>query len=290
MREWKWQYAELTDRVLDNKFVIVIPCYNAEETIRLAVLSALIQEFDNLAIIIRNDMSTDKTGDIVKDVFGINPGEGDFYIKNEERDIIYIENKKKFYGGGNTYDSVMRFVNDPYAIVGVVDGDDYLYTTHAAKVIYEAYQELPERWLIWSQHASKEQDKRGYAGYSRRLPADEVIYSSRKYWGVSHFRTCLAGLFHLLDPADLADPNDSDSYAKICGDAALLYPIIEMCGNARSLFINQILYYYNDGIPSNDFQVYRSEIEDYRAYFEDKEPYKQLGPDHVFEIPVNQLK
>jgi glycosyltransferase involved in cell wall biosynthesis len=282
MNEWQWQQAKIEIGVLRNKFIIVIPCYNAADTIENAVLSVLDQDFRDLGIVIRNDMSTDQTGEVVRKIFEIQDA-GDFYIKSKNRDVIYIENTKKLYGGGNTYESVLHFVENPNAIVGVVDGDDFLLALDAVSTIYDAYQQNPEKWLIWSQHVSRVQSQGRLAGYSLPLPPDQVIYRTRRYWGVSHFRTCLAGLFHHIDPADLSDPYDQNAYPKVCGDAALLYPMIEMCGNRHSLYINKLLYYYNDGLPTNDAEVYKDELEFYKRYFEGKRIYAQLAPDHQFK-------
>ena len=281
MTERRWQPAKIEFRVLNNKFIIVIPCYNAESTIEIAVLTVLKQDFEDLGIIIRNDLSTDKTSSIVRKIFGVTDP-GNFYIKSAGRDVIYIENTKKLYGGGNTYESVVDFSNDPYSIIGVVDGDDFLVAVNAVSIIYEEYQTNPDKWLIWSQHVSRVQLKKNFAGFSFPLPPDDYIYKSRRYWAVSHFRTCLSGLFRLIDPADLSDPYNQDSHARICGDAAILYPIIELCGNKHSLFVNKSLYYYNDGIPTNDAELYKSDLQFYKGYFESKQIYSPLADDYKF--------
>ena len=282
MTEWEWQQFSIEKGILKNRFIIIIPCYNAEDTIENTVLSVLDQDFQDLGIVIRNDISTDQTSTIIRDIFEVK-SEGNFHIKSKTRDIIYISNTKKLYGGGNTYESVIQFVKNPRAIIGVVDGDDFLLAVDAVSTIYQAYQENPDKWLIWSQHVSRVLSAYNRAGYSLPLPPDQVIYRTRRYWGVSHFRTCVAGLFHHIDPEDLYDPIDRNSYAKVCGDAALIYPMIELCGNRHSLFINKLLYYYNDGIPTNDAQVYKTELEFYKRYFEAKQSYAPLDPNFQFK-------
>ena len=281
MNERIWQSAKIQGALLYNKFVIVIPCYNAEDTIEKAILSTLNQDFNDLAIIIRNDISTDNTDKIIRNIFGVEEN-GDFYIRKPGRDIIYMENTKKLYGGGNTYESIIQFIKSPTTIVGVVDGDDFLLTADAVTTMYDAYVALPDKWLIWSQHMSRVLSRTHSKGFSLPLPPDHIIYRTRRYWGVSHFRTCLAGLYKYINPVDLADPFDKNGYAKVCGDAALLYPITELCGNRRSLFINKPLYYYNDGLLTNDAEVYKDELAFYKRFFETKEIYKPLPAGHKF--------
>jgi len=278
----EWQYSDVSHCALSNKFIVVIPCYNAEETIENTILSVLHQDFDDLGIIIRNDMSTDGTGEKVKEIFKVDPAKTSFLVTHERRSVIYIENAKKLYGGGNTYDSVINYVASPYSIVGVVDGDDHLVVENAISKVYQAYQDNPGKWLIWSQHFSAARKYSNIIGYSDYLPPDEIIYNTRAYWSVSHFRTCLAGLFQFIDPADLADPYDRNEYAKVCGDAAFLYPMIELCGNRSSLFLEDVLYYYNDVLNSNDINVYHSEIDFYKRYYEYKKSYPQLPADIDF--------
>lgn len=51
------------------KFSVVIPVYNGEQTIQRALDSVLAQSYDNYEIIVVNDASTDKTGDLLKTSF-----------------------------------------------------------------------------------------------------------------------------------------------------------------------------------------------------------------------------
>ena len=283
MWEWEWQTAKIEKGILKNKFVIVMPAFNAQETIEDAVLSVIHQDFQDLAIIIRDDLSTDRTAETIRSLFDIESGEDDFYIRNNARDIIYVSNKTKLYSGGNIYESIIDFVDDPYTIIGQVDADDHLIVENAVSIIYNAYQSNPEKWLIWSQHISRVQAMMNSVGFSLPLPPDDVIYSTRRYWGISHFRTFLAGLLLLIDPADLRDPVNANEYAKICGDASMLYAMAEMCGNSHSLFINEALYFYNDGIPTNDAEVYKPELEFYKWYFENKPSYAPLSSNFIFK-------
>ena len=52
--------------MINNRFVFVVPCYNARDTIVQMMLSVLSQTHSNWKIIFRDDMSTDGTPDIIK--------------------------------------------------------------------------------------------------------------------------------------------------------------------------------------------------------------------------------
>ncbi|WP_432328213.1 glycosyltransferase family 2 protein [Mucilaginibacter sp. P25] len=278
MSEWKqWGSWEIS-----NKFIVIIPAFNAETSIDKAILSVLNQDFEDIGIVIRDDMSTDATDQVVRSLFSIDSSETDFSVKSNKRNVIYVKNKKKYYGAGNTFDSVLKYVSNPNSIVGVVDGDDFLLKSDAISIIYNAYQSDPNKWLIWSQHQSSVRGKLGMEGYSAILPSDEVIYSTRNYWAVSHFRTNKAGLYSLINPLVLNDIFEPGEYMKVAADAALLYPMIEMCGNERCQFIDQSLYHYNDGTPTNDLSLYPEQVEIYSEYIRKQKQYSKLDSNFRF--------
>jgi glycosyltransferase involved in cell wall biosynthesis len=92
METWNWQQKDLQDVILPNKYVIIMSCYNAEHTIKNAILSVLDQTHQDLRLIIRNDHSTDNTDAVVRQLFSIADAGEDFYISNYRRDVIYISN------------------------------------------------------------------------------------------------------------------------------------------------------------------------------------------------------
>lgn len=237
---------------LKNKFIIIIPLYNAKDLIERCLMSIFSQRFDDLGVIIRDDISNDGTETVVKEIL---MGEGDEIMTSfMGKDVIYIRNKSKLYPLGNTYESVINYVDNDDAIIGVVDGDDALTSALSVQKIYDVYVNDPSKWLVWSQHKCSN----GQPGQSRPLPPDNVIYSNRNYWSVTHFRTSRAKLFHNLDTEDLKDPFVPNTYYTFSGDAAFLFPFIEMCGNEHSHFINEPLYLYNNDLPTNEHNKNRN--------------------------------
>lgn len=233
---------------LKNKFIIVIPCFNTEEYIEQCIASVLSQKFDDLGIIIRDDVSTDKTPELIKEYFGVSEFNQQF--KFEDKDIIIIRNTEKLYAGGNTFESVIDYVDNPEAIIGVVDGDDTLLKRTSVQTIFDAYDD--NTWIVWSQHLTTS-DK---IGLSKELPDDKIVLGARAYWSISHFRTSKAFLFSKINKDDLLDP-ETGKYMLAAGDASLLYPFVEMAGYDRCKFINTELYLYRDDIPTNDHTANR---------------------------------
>jgi glycosyltransferase involved in cell wall biosynthesis len=260
---------------LANRFIIIIPVCNAEGLILSAIRSVLSQDFTDLGIIIRDDCSTDDTPRKIAETLSVDLSGGETRI--DGKDILFIRNKEKLYPGGNTYDSVIKWVSNSSSVIGVVDGDDELLSTAAVSEIYNVYiRKL--KWLVWSQHQLKSVDTICDGGYSSVLPPDEIIYSTRNYWAVSHFRTCKAWLFKKIDRCDLDDPFTAIPFIKMASDAALLYPIIEMCGNNRSFFLDRVHYLYNDSLPTNESTLYSGLLPKYIDHIRNhQKKYKPLS-------------
>ena len=257
---------------LQNKFIIIVPVYNAQSYILPCIISILNQSFDDLGIIIRDDLSTDNTRDIIKNYFSLSNNQSVHNFNFKGRDIIYVENDNKLYPCGNTYESVLNFVEYKNSIIGVVDGDDKLIDNKAIEKIFKVYEEK-KVWLVWSQHKPSS----GQPGFSKNLPSDNEIYSSRNYWSVSHFRTSVAGLYFKIDKSDLIDPFDNLSYFKFCGDAAFLFPFIEMSGNEKSFFLNEVFYHYTDNAPLNEHNKDRNTAMKYGSFVRNNsKKYKKL--------------
>jgi glycosyltransferase involved in cell wall biosynthesis len=249
---------------LSNAFVIVVPAYNAGHYLLHTLHSIVEQTFGDCGIIIRDDMSTDDTPALAARVLGLD-GTRKTYTRYCGRDLLYIRNDRKYYGGGNTYDSVRHYVRNKQAVVGVVDGDDKLLDPDALRKIYRVYQEKGA-WLVWSQHQATSRSGSTPAGYSGPLPPDEALYRDRNYWAVSHFRTCRAWLFDHLDRRDLRDPFTGGPFCAYAADAAFIYPLIELCGNDKSYFLDEVLYLYNDELDTNENKKPGEQVARYTHY------------------------
>lgn len=94
---------------------IMIPTYNQEEYIIKAVESAVKQDYPNLQIVVADDCSTDRTGEILLP-----------YIHNNK--IRYIKNKQNLGRVANYKNCLYNNINTEWVIN--LDGDDY-YTNNS---------------------------------------------------------------------------------------------------------------------------------------------------------------
>ncbi len=107
---------------------VIIPVFNAEEYLETSVLSVLDQDFKDLEIIIINDCSTDKSGDICDS----------FTLKYNNVNVIH---QKENRGVSASRNRGLQEAQGSYSIF--LDSDDYLYKNSLsglAKLIEEKPQ------------------------------------------------------------------------------------------------------------------------------------------------------
>ena len=110
--------------------VILTTLYNAEKYVEQCLLSIMGQSHKDFTCYILDDLSTDKSVEIVKKT-----------ISGDSR-FILVENKNKMYQGGN-YDQIIRNPTiDDNEIILEVDGDDWLPNSTVLSKIHSVYQDL----------------------------------------------------------------------------------------------------------------------------------------------------
>lgn len=109
--------------------IILTTTYNCENFVERSLMTIMTQRFKDFKCYITDDMSTDKTVDVIKKT-----------ISGDNR-FILIENKQKMYQPGN-YDQVIRGLDIPdYEICVEVDGDDWLPNSNVLSFIDDVYKD-----------------------------------------------------------------------------------------------------------------------------------------------------
>lgn len=93
------------------RFSIIVAAYNIEQYIERAINSVENQTYQNIELIVVNDCSTDKTGEVVQKMASIYPN------------INYIEHKENKKAGG-ARNTALEIAKGEYIVF--LDGDDYL--------------------------------------------------------------------------------------------------------------------------------------------------------------------
>jgi glycosyltransferase involved in cell wall biosynthesis len=215
-----------------NKFIVVIPVYNAEKYIEKCIDSILDQEYDNFNFVVIDDCSTDNTTKILQNLH-----------KEYIFDLI-INDKRNGSPLENIIKGIKHLSTDKEDIIVTVDGDDWLYDNTVLSYLNSVYQD-ENIWMTYGQYEplSKINNYYNYIYYCRPI-FDTKTYRKSGTWLASHLRTFKRKLWDKINDDDLRDKNKN--YYKMGSDTAWMYPIIEMSGHRHMKFISKFLYVYND--------------------------------------------
>ena len=90
----------------------------------------------------------------------------------------------------------------------------------------------------------------------------------------SHIRTWRAFLWRNIKEKDLKDENGS--YWKVTGDLSFMFPMLEMSGEERYVFMDDVNYVYNEENPINDHKVDLTLVNEFANKIRAMKPYKKL--------------
>lgn len=236
--------------------VILTTCFNCDQYITRCIESIKQQSFSDFVCYITDDISTDATISVVKDL-----------IFNDNR-FILIENKAKKYQGGN-YDQVIRnndSISDDEVCVEL-DGDDWFPDELALQRIADVYQKKS----VWLANGSfVYQD--GRHGFSKKPSFFKSIRAQD--FTLSHIRTWRAFLWRKIKETDLIDKNGH--FYEVAGDLTFMFPMYEMAWPFHYQFMKDVNYVYNEGNPMNDHKIHMQKVEKIALEIRNKQPYKRL--------------
>lgn len=223
---------------IKNKFIVIVPVYNAEKYIKKCLESILTQSYKNYELVVIDDCSIDDTHKIINDV----------YVKYNGRFTIHRTDQRVGSPLANFIKGIELLSNDKEDILITVDGDDWLYDTTVLTYLDKIYQD-EEIYMTYGQY---EPLSKSYSDYCKPIP-DIRTYRTSGQWLASHLRTVKRKLFDKINKNDLKQKDGE--YYKCAGDTAYIYPIIEMAGKKHMKFIDKILYVYNDLNPGNEMKI-----------------------------------
>jgi len=250
---------------MSNRFVFVVPCYNAEKTIERMLMSVFLQTYENWIILIRDDMSTDSTIDKVRTICHKMNVEFGFYdkglydqsaTKKDSPKVIIWKNDEKFWEVKN----VLSMIRSEYVkeddIVCRLDGDDFLCNLCALQDINVAY-EASKADCLWTAHRWSDT----WANISQALPDGADVYNHP--WVTSHLKTFRKRIITNIDDENFRG-SDGD-YIKRAGDQAIYLPVLHK--SKTRIFLPTVTYYYNIDIKKETFNSQDSKFQSEEANF-----------------------
>lgn len=206
----------------------VICLWNAEKYVKNCIRTLKFQEDKDFKVYIIDDVSTDKTVEIIKTL-----------IDGDDRFNLIINSEKKFKLR-NLDELITTFADED--IVIELDGDDFLLNSDVVSDIRKIYSDGD----VWLTNGSFMYSN-GNQGFSSKCNPETIRNDVFKF---SHLRTWKSFLWKSIPKNYLKD--DDGEYFKSAADVAYCFALIELAGEENYRFLPKIYYVYNDQSPYND--------------------------------------
>jgi len=216
-----------------NYVNFISPTYNASYHLRDLYDSLKEQTNPNWNWIILNDMSTDDTLKIAKEIES----------EDELERVTVIDHKEKKFALKGIYDYLKDYNNFSEQIIAIVDGDDALCNENTVDIILKEYKSNPDLDALWTSHSW---DINGM-NISRELPGNLNPYQYP--WVSSHLKTFKVNTFKKISSENFKDLDGN--WFERGYDQALYLPILHVAKKRK--FLNEICYLYR--INSNSLKV-----------------------------------
>lgn len=251
---------DTSNNKIENKFIVVVPVYNAEKYIKKCIGSIMSQTYKNFELVVVDDKSTDNTLNIINDLWKIyNHGFSICELEQHYGSPIYT-----FKIG------IEHIMSKSEDIIITVDGDDYLFDDKVLEYLNYIYQDTN----IWMSYGSFIASSGRYKDFCQTVPNFRT-YRRSNLWVTSHLRTLKKKIWNKIKIEDLQD--DTGNYLRHACDLAYMFPSLEMCGPKHTKFINRVLYVYNDLNPINEFKICKGKDIEMNKRLRAKSLYDELG-------------
>lgn len=231
----------------ERRIVVISTMYNCRDYIERCIESVAAQDYENYQHILIDDASTDGTPEVIEAKIASLPRRVSFkfqLIKNLQN-VGAVKNQVR----------TIRGIDDPEAIIILLDGDDSLVNDNTLFNYYNSlYQDGAEfvYGSCWSMVDN-------IPLISQPYPND--VKQSRSYrkhhfnWILpyTHLRTFKRRLMDYKDDTMFTD-RDGNWY-RAGGDGAVFYAMIERADPNKVVCIQDIVMNYNDTNPANDYKI-----------------------------------
>jgi hypothetical protein len=105
---------------------------------------------------------------------------------------------------------------------------------------------------IWMTHGQFIYVTGNYPNWHHEVSENDWLEIRSIPWSTTALRTFYTWLFKEIKVTDLQYKGE---FIQVAGDLAIMFPIAEMTGKDRAIFIPDIMYIYRNNLPSNDHNI-----------------------------------
>jgi glycosyltransferase involved in cell wall biosynthesis len=227
-------------RNTQQKMVIITPTYNASKYIERCIQSVITQDYDNYLMVVIDDCSTDNTYDIAK--------------KYESDKIKVIRNTENKGAVCNQIETIINFCK-PEDIVMFLDGDDCLVNDNQIFHFYNNLYDGTTEFTYGSCWSMVDNIPLVSQPYPEQIKKEKKYRSYKFNWNMpyTHLRTFKVFLLDNVSVEKFKDENGK--WYKAGGDGSIFYTLIENADPNKIKVVQDIVYYYNDTHPLNDYKI-----------------------------------
>ena len=250
---------------MKNKFIIIIPLYNAAKWIKLSLETIKLQSFENFECVIIDDKSTDDSIDVISTIIG---DDDRFHLITNNVNVgSSLENFIKGFDYINPADD---------DIIVRLDGDDWLSSVFVLEYLDNIYNSTG----CWLTYGTYQTYPSGQDGSHHCIDIPDDVHEDRAYRErthvYSHLRTHKAFLLKNVDRNDLKYTDGGD-YFREAEDVAHMFPLIEMCGKDKIFCIKDILLILNRENENNVANKRLNKQKETEALIRNKKVYEVLS-------------
>tara|TARA_R110002073_G_scaffold119196_2_gene260207 strand:+ start:941 stop:1675 length:735 start_codon:yes stop_codon:yes gene_type:complete len=220
-----------------TKFKIITPAYNCAKAIKTTLYSIIGQTYNNWEMIVLDDMSTDDTAKVVKDLA----------VSLGIEDQVFVKTRTEKYGEvRNTVEEVSLCGDDD--VIVRLDAGDFITDLGCLQILDYFYAEHNPA-VLWTNHRWRFTDT-NISG-----PIDPEVSFYEQPWRTSHLKTFRASDFKGLNHANFLDSNGE--YIMLACDQAVFLPMLERARlNKRPLMYLPVTMYHYDTEAADDPSVF----------------------------------
>ena len=213
--------------------------YNVEQWIETTIQSVKNQNYENFQCVLVDDISTDKTVEMVKTL-----------IKGDKR-FKLVQNTEKKFALRNIAEAIEISKPSSDDVIINLDGDDWFPNSNVLSYLNKVY-ENKDVWMTYGNHMNWPDVEPPWPLFPH--PKEVVENNSFRDFRylASHLRSFKHKLWTHVKKEDLCD--DDGEYFKVTADLAIMFPLCELAG-VHAKFLDEILYVYNNHNPLNDWRV-----------------------------------